>query len=232
MTDTATRVYSVYAEKDADARDLVDRIANQNLNVAEYRQAMIALGKALASFLPQKISSPLEDIYVVCTVEDADFLARGIIERLEQSGLGSRVKLMCLWNERVREGDISISPIFKQYKEGQTTQTASFVVVKSIISGACVVKTNLTRAISAVEVNQIFVVAPVILKGAQARLAKEFPKAISDKFEFFWVAEDSRKNGENVEPGIGGSVYERLGFGDESRKNEYIPEIVKQRRRA
>jgi hypothetical protein len=33
-----------------------------------------------------------------------------------------------------------------------------------------------------------------------------------------------------VIPGIGGSVYERLGFSGQDDKNRYIPQIVKDRR--
>jgi len=41
---------------------------------------------------------------------------------------------------------------------------------------------------------------------------------------------DNKKDGENVIPGIGGSVYELLGLGDSKEKNRYMPKIVKERR--
>ncbi|MBK6999499.1 MAG: hypothetical protein IPH35_05880 [Rhodoferax sp.] len=66
--------------------------------------------------------------------------------------------------------------------------------------------------------------------GAQERLAQEFPKDIADKFEYLWLATNSQKNGDYVDPGVGGSVYERLGFVNEVEKNKYTPQIVKTRR--
>ena len=106
------------------------------------------------------------------------------------------------------------------------------IIVKSIISGACVVKTNLTRVISFAKPKEIFVVSPVII-GAEDRLAREFPEEVSSKFKFVHFATDTEKDadGENIRPGIGGSVYELLRLGDGHSKNNYMPSIVKQRRK-
>ena len=226
------RSYSNFAGDSSLGRALVDKIADQNLDVIDYQKTMRQLGESLAvNLLPKIDKKSSEDVFIVCTVEDADYLARGIIDQLQKNGLGSRIKLMCLWNGKVRDEGISVSPILKQYKEQKRSDRVCFIIVKSIISGACVVKTNLTRAISDADPSQIFVVAPVLYQGAQQRLAEEFPKSISDRFEFFWFATDTQKQGENVLPGIGGSVYERLGLGDERSKNKYIPELVKERRK-
>ena len=226
------RSYSNFAGDSSPGRALVDKIADENLDVVDYQITMRQLGENLAvSLLPKINRNPSEDLFVVCTVEDADYLARGIIDHLIKNGFGSRIKLMCLWNGKVRDENISVSPVLRQYKEEKRSERVSFIVVKSIISGACVVKTNLTRAISDADPSQIFVVAPVLYQGAQKRLADEFPKSISDRFEFLWFATDTRKQGENVLPGIGGSVYKRLGLGDERSKNKYIPELVKERRK-
>jgi hypothetical protein len=72
-----------------------------------------------------------------------------------------------------------------------------------------------------------------MLEGAEERLAKEFPVAISSKFEFVHFVTDTDKetDGENVVPGIGGSLYELLGLGDQHSKNKYVPQIVKERRK-
>lgn len=225
------REYTSLADSDASARLLVDEISDLNISVGQYRNTMRELGKVLGASICQKISNQNNsDLYVVCTVEDADFLARGVIDELTSCGFQSRIKLMCLWNGKIRDEGVSLSPVLRQYKEDQSSATASFIVVKSIISGACVVKTNLTRAISSVSPEQVFVASPVLLKGAQERLSREFPTEISNKFQYVWLATDSEKNGENVIPGIGGSVYERLGLGDENEKNKYTPAIVKERR--
>jgi hypothetical protein len=221
------------ANSDVSIRLLVDTIAENNISVEKYRNTMRELGKKLAaSIYPKILAQDKSDIYVVCTVEDADFLARGVIDELASHGLESRIKLMCLWNGKIRDEGISLSPVFKQYKEEQSSATASFIIIKSIISGACVVKTNLTRAISSIAPEQVFVVSPVLLEGAQERLSREFPAEISSKFQYVWLATDFEKRDDMVIPGIGGSIYERLGLGDENQKNKYIPAIVKERRQS
>jgi len=77
----------------------------------------------------------------------------------------------------------------------------------------------------------IFVVSPVIHSQAIGKLEREFPKAISEKFQYVYFAEDSEKVEEgNLVPGIGGSVYQRLGFKDQADKNRFTPDLVKTRR--
>jgi len=226
------REYTAISKIDPEARELVDKVADRSIDVSDYRDVMQRIGHKLAqAIIPRIAKLGNGDVFVVCTVEDADFLARGVIDELNFAQMGSRVKLICLWNEKIREEAVSLSPILKQYQEKSISGASAFIVVKSIISGACVVKTNLTRALSYETPEQVFVASPVLLRGAQQRLAEEFPAEISSKFEYFWLATDSEKKGEDVLPGIGGSVYERLGLGDEHKKNRHVPEIVKERRR-
>jgi hypothetical protein len=225
------RTFTELAKADPLAMSLVDELPNIKNSPADYQHKMFEIGKHLAEGMLPKLRADRNEICVVCTVEDADFLARGLIEHIEASGLGDRVHLICLWNDKIREENISLSPVVREYKEAFAPGNTSFVIVKSIISGACVVKTNLTRALSFAKPEKIFVAAPVMLIGAEKRLAREFPKEISEKFDFIHFAVDTEKNGENVIPGIGGSVYELLGFKDSKAKNRYIPKLVKERRR-
>ena len=88
-----------------------------------------------------------------------------------------------------------------------------------------------SRAVSISNPERVFVVSPVMLKGAEDNLSEVFPKRISEKFEYIHFATDTGKEGNNVVPGIGGSVYELLGLGNRSTKNKYTPQIVKDRRR-
>ena len=224
------RDYSEYAEQ-LDLKDLVDSLADPGLSTDKYRETMTRLGNGLARSVLDEVGCSTNDIFVVCTVEDADYLAKGVIEKLEEAGFGSRTKLLCIWNGKVRDEGVSLSPILRQYKEPSSSSLATVIVVKSIISGACVVKTNLTRALSDINPESIFVVAPVIYEGAQTRLESEFPREVSTKFKYRWIATDREKKDELVIPGVGGSVYERLGFEDERQKNRSTPAIVKRRRK-
>jgi len=223
------RTFTPFCAKDPDAKVLVNDLPKIQNAPEQYRAQMFKLGKHLADGILSSLDKKAE-VSVVCTVEDADFLARGLIEKLENSGFRDRVHLICLWNDKIREQSVSLSPIVKEYKDPDTDQSTVFVVVKSIISGACVVKTNLTHAISYSSPEKIYVAAPVMLVGAEDRLAGEFPASINSKFEFIHFATDTEKDGENVLPGIGGSVYELLGLGNSKDKNKYVPKIVKERR--
>lgn len=228
------RTFTTYAKADPEARNLVDKLPTIQGNPPEYRKQMLAIGRHLGVGVLGGLSFQYpKNICVVCTVEDADFLARGVIETLEEQGLGEYVHLICLWNEKIRAGGASLSPITKQYKEEFENKDVTLIIVKSIISGACVVKTNLTRVISFAQPKEIFVVSPVMFIGAEGRLAREFPQEVSSKFKFVHFATDTEKDadGENIRPGIGGSVYELLGLGDGHAKNKYMPSIVKQRRK-
>lgn len=228
------RTFTSFANRDPVARELVGELPTLKGNPEGYRQNMRALGEHLASGILGKLQvTDVQDICVICTVEDADFLARGLIDVLEASEFSTKVHLICLWNERVKNAGVSISPVIKSYQESFNPNKTTFIVVKSIISGACVVKTNLTRAISMAIPERIFIAAPVMLKGAESRLAREFPADVMKKFEFVHFATDTEKSedGEDVIPGIGGSVYDLLGLGGKANKNKYMPEIVKERRR-
>ena len=226
-----SRQYTDIVNTDAETRRLIDEIGQSKLDVDEYRATMIKLGEKLGENVVKKLAGHnLNDVCVVCTVEDADFLAKGVVDVLERSGMGDRTKLLCIWSDRIKEAGVSIAPITKQYLEKPTSNKVDYVIVKSVISSACIVKTNLTRALSDNNYGQIIVVSPVLLDGAQQRLEQEFPEEIANLFDYIWFATDYEKSGDYIFPGIGGSVYENLGFGNEKEKNKYTPNIVKQRR--
>lgn len=228
------RTFTSFAEHDPEAKFLVNKLLRLREDVEGYRTNMRMLGVHLAdSLLPLLRNELAEDICVVCTVEDADFLARGLIEELESNGFRDKTHMICMWNQRMKKEGVSVSPVLRTYEESFDKNNAIFIIVKSIISGACVVKTNLTKAITSANPRCVFVAAPVMLKDAETGLANEFPEAISRKFKFIHFATDTQKSadGEEVLPGIGGSVYELLGLGNETTKNKYIPEIVRERRR-
>ncbi len=229
-----SRTFTSFAEQDPAVKTLVNQLPQLVDDVPTYRQHMLEIGRHLAdSLFPQLMAAEPKDICVICTVEDADFLARGLIEKLEARHLGNQTHLICMWNARAKVQGVSISPVLRSYEESFDKDNAVFIIVKSIISGACVVKTNLTKAISDNNPKRIFIASPVMLQGAELRLQAEFPVDISTKFEFVSYATDSEKSadGEEVIPGVGGSVYERLGFRDERDKNRYVPNIVRERRR-
>lgn len=224
---------------DDSARSLLGILADKSSNEELYRTAMRRLGEALAQVIARNYASACQgNVYVVCTVEDADFLARGLLDGLVGSGVpSSQVRFACFWNERLRKfknadrETLDIAPIVKQYKEPIDVSSTLLIMVKSIISGACVVKTNLSALVEHAMPRSVIVAAPVMVRGSQDKLASEFPSELADRFEYVTFAYDDPAAGSDhlVEPGIGGSVYKRLGM---ENKASYVPELVKRRRQS
>ena len=206
----------------------LDALADKGTNVNDYREAFRTLGVELGKVLASEYRMALADhTMLVCASEDADWLAAGV-----ESGFGKgELKKSVYWNSREvihtnEDGSkVEISPIEKAYEE-PINDCRLLVIVKSIISTSCVVKTQLTRLIGKTTPDQIAILAPVMYKDGVPNLMREFPEEISSKFHFITFAVDDEREGSEVVPGIGGMVYPRLGLGDMETKNRYVPEMV------
>lgn len=225
-----TRTYSALVNPDI--KVLLDRLIDQATVPELYQETMTKLGMNFGDVLLSKIANDSASVYLASTVEDADFLAKGILDRLE-----TRLKSMafaCFWNQRLSPfgvADLQIAPILRKYQEPSAPKINYLIVAKSIISGACVVKTNLIELIQDIEPEVIFVVAPVIHNQSEEKLKQEFDSKIYNKFQFLYFAQDDERSSDGeIIPGIGGMVYDRLGFNDQDTKNRYTPQIVKSRR--
>lgn len=225
-----SREYTQFAG--AKEKALLNALADKNSGVDSYRQSMYQLGESLGNVVLSQIVKNSDSAYLACTAEDADFLAKGILRQLESNI--AKVTLACFWNKRFKPfgiSDLQVAPILKRYLEPSESQIDNLIIVKSIISGACVVRTNLNDMIERISPQQIFIVAPVIYTGAEERLQQGFPEYVYNKFRYVYLAEDDEKTSEGIiVPGIGGEVYDRLGFGSQDDKNRSTPELVKQRR--
>lgn len=225
-----TRKYSNLANENM--RSLLDTLADKSVEPELYKKTIFNIGLSLGDAILAEIPNQQSTVYLACTVEDADFLAKGILSRLEEH-LNS-FAFACFWNQRFSPfeiEDLKVAPIIKKYQEPSDRQINYLIVVKSIISGACVVRTNLNHLIQKIEPEKIFIAAPVIYHTAEQKLRSQFEKDVYDKFKFFYFAEDDERTEEGeVIPGIGGMIYDRLGFQGQDDKNSYIPELVKSRR--
>jgi len=217
---------------DEKINSLLDKLVDPKTESEEYARVMYMLGNELGYLLLQKIDASCYKIALASTVEDADFLGKGIIDILEKNG--KKVLLTVFWNKRFKpneENDIAVAPIIKEFHDEGYRNVDTLIIIKSIISNSCVVRTNLTKLIEEANVGQIFIVAPVLLRGAIKNLECEFDDEIVKRFDYLYFAEDDKKNKEGfVDPGIGGDVYKRLGFESQYKKNRFIPEIVRGRR--
>ena len=209
------RTFATYSNPNV--KGLLQRLTDR-VPPPEYRQTMLELGNELAEVVAGALA-PGSSILLICTNEDADFLARGVLETLQARGFGN-IALACFWNER-RQVTSGVAPtldsasIIRRYVE-PVGEVDAFVVVKSAISGACVVRTNITELVYDKHPKRIFVVAPVMYSEARAGLEAEFEPAIAQVFEYVWFAQDD----------------ELLGVGNKDTKNQYTPNLVRQRRAA
>jgi hypothetical protein len=211
-------------------------LVNHRTGPIEYRQAMYELGVVLGVRIAKRAAHKRRAL-LICTAEDADYLAKGIFGTLGNSVC--ELNLACLWNFRTHPRtahnlniDLDVAPIIKRYEE-PTPKSLDFVVVaKSVISTACVVRHNLLDLLERKQPAQVFIAAPVIYKGAARSLKTDFPSKISQKFRFVYLAvDDYRDENGMLRPGIGGDVYTRLGLSRLLRAGRMlIPHLVKQRR--
>ncbi|WP_188061997.1 hypothetical protein [Sphingobium sp. KCTC 72723] len=207
------------------------RLADTSLPPSEYGDVMTLVGKALGRCFAERSNVAGKTVYLAVTVEDADFLAAGIAQALDEAG--AKTGIACFWNTRKKAADLrwlDVATITNEYREPLPAHLDHLLVVKSIISGACVVKTNLMHLLEDAHPDRIHIMAPVILEGAEKRLSSEFEAEIADKFEYWLLATDSEKDDHgNVLPGIGGEIYSRLGFEGQRGKNAHFPKLLKDR---
>jgi hypothetical protein len=214
--------------EDMHAREMLGRLIDAPSGV-DYQHAMYDIGGLLAEKLyEQNKLDRGSKICIVSTVEDADFLSRGVYDYLKAKDFS--LFFVCMWNqrERVFDGGITVAPIIRSFEQRGYENCDEMIVVKSIISGSCVVKTNITALFSKISPKKIHVVSPVMHEDSEKNLLKEFPKEYSGLFDFQFFAKDNFRdmNTGEIKPGIGGNVYQRLGFDDQKDKNKYYPKMV------
>lgn len=225
------RELSPFARNSATVRYLLDQLSSSATSPDDYRSAFYSLGAILSTAINEAFDLSTSKVTIACSSEDADWLTKGILDNLTTA----HTSLAVFWNLRANpfdQEDISIAPITKSYIE-EIANPAYLIITKSIIYTSCVVRTNLTYLIEHLNPEKIIITSPVMFANAEETLKAEFSPEISDKFNFLYFATDNEVNAEGeVMPGIGGSVYERLGIGNSETKNKYIPDIVKARRAA
>ncbi|MBY0231105.1 MAG: hypothetical protein K2W96_17610 [Gemmataceae bacterium] len=222
-----SRTFSPHATDAAKA--LLQRLADR-APVDEYREAMRGLGRELGGIVAGMIGSM--PALLICTNEDADFLAQGVLDGMAPTASAA---LACFWNDRKRFASdlaptLDVAPIVRRYVE-PVERVEAFVVVKSVISSACVVRTNIAELAYVHDPQRILVVSPVMHSGARPGLEADLGPDLARRLEYVWFATDDEKKADGeVVPGIGGSVYELLGIGTAETKNGYSPELVRRRR--
>ena len=208
-------------------RSDLDILIKVGVSVSAYKAAMTRLGFSLGSIYPVSEHWP---VLLVSTSEDADFLTKGFMDALTQRQIP--FKLAVFWNNHYQINGDSVAPITQKYLQDGWQYSHSVVLLKSVISGSCVVRTNLLALLAEIDVaflERILVAAPVMFTGGEARLKADFPSEIANKFEFLTFAlDDERSPDGRVIPGIGGEIYGHLGLADQPARlpNGYMPDVV------
>lgn len=214
-------------------KEVLDAITEPTLPPDSYKNAMNKLGTFLGEALKEKYKG--KSFYIVSTTEDADFLAKGLLTKFDL--LSIDYSYACYWNERstissIDNLEFKTAPVFKKYEEPNFNRNI-LVILKSIISSGCVVKHNILSILSRINPDEIAIVSPVSYFNSDSELKSQFQSDISSKFTYLSFAiDDERDDKGNIFPGIGGNVYNRLGFKDQETKNKHTPLLVKERRRS
>ena len=225
------RTFSTFVSNRSKAMKWLDVIADKATSQEDYRSSFQELGRILGSIVVDDRKVKHKQVLLCCTNEDADWLANGILETVSKA---NTVSLSVLWNKRYSPGNdeaYAVAPVVKTYLEPVKTCDL-LIICKSIIYTSCVVRSNIQYLFEKVMPKHIIILSPVMYKGADIKLRAEFPSRISNDFEFVYLAQDDEANDKGeVVPGIGGSIYDRIGLDGKNNKNSYIPDIVKHRRR-
>jgi len=97
-----SRHYSPY--NTLHTQQLLDTLADKQVSSTDYRQAMTSLGEFFGDIFLHKILQNQPSIYLASTVEDADYLAKGVLSRLETHY--HNLSFACFWNQRFSPFDI------------------------------------------------------------------------------------------------------------------------------
>lgn len=214
-------------ENELKVKHALTQLIKPNVDSAEYRMAFSELGSELGTVIVKGYPK-LGNILLVCASEDADWLAKGLIDSLHRD-----IGLAVLWSNRItvcQDPKVEVSEIDKSYVDMEGNTCDTMIVVKSIISTSCVVKSQLNYLVKRVNPQNIIIAAPVMFVSAKDSLMNEFPASVNSKFSFLTFAiDDVRDDNGVVLPGVGGMVYPKLGLGNQVEKNSYMPQIVKDR---
>lgn len=232
-----TQTFTAYAPEHSQARRLVHSLSALKEDTVAYQEHLQELGQELAhSLLPSLESNPTELVCVVCAVEDADFLARGVVAALAAAGWKDKTRFMCMWNTRATMGEDAIpelAPIFRVYAEDVRPDKTTFVVVTRLDTGGAILRTNLTRALSRppntpqMRPARVVIAAPRMLAGANDTLAREFPADLVERMEHLHFVATSDENDAHAQE-RSGALF--LVFDASYPKNRCVPAIVRQRR--
>lgn len=196
-----------------DSRRLLNNVLHAQRGAA-FQKEMYDCGQALAAEVLVRIGKTPGQICVMTPAEDADGIAKGVVDHLQSFGI--EVRLLCLWNHPVKvfEEGIQVAPILRTYSAPGFDESEHLIAAQCVVGDPTVLKTNLTAHMQKIDPQQVHVLAPTMSAEVKNRLRSEFPASLYERFQFHAFAYDKELDevtGE-LKPGIGGAVTERLGL--------------------
>lgn len=186
---------------------------------------MTQIGETLGKKITGFIRNNRANLYLICTIHDADFLAKQILSYLENHF--TSIRFACFWNKKIYPAGIAsmeVTPILRKYQEPILQNTDYLITIGSDMSEMCMMRTNILNLLQTVSPHKILIVLPVISHTVEDKFRNEFKKEIQDRFKFIYL---TRNNGSTPDTQ---SRY-RIGSADRYDNNHpYVPEIVKNRR--
>lgn len=172
-------------------------------------------------------------VCVVCSAQDADHLARGVIESLVAQGHGEKVRLLCTWSESVQAAGFNLHCIVKQYFEPLGPAPTVFLVLSGFWREGSAVLSNLFRALSYTTPQRIVLAGPVMDAQAVSNMLEEMPLALRSSVQrLYCVLNENMTQAERERMlEVETSLYASMGFTPLNAANKYIPALVKERRR-
>ncbi|KPY57620.1 hypothetical protein [Pseudomonas amygdali] len=220
----ARREYSALAEEGGPARKALAALLAARDDPSAYGRTMHDLGGMLGAYVAAAIP-PSETCLLASTAEDADYLTKGIYDTLKADHL---IKAAVFWNNHYNVAGGSIAPVVHKFLEPGYETSNTLVIAKAVISGSCVVRTNILELIEQIDVEKIYIVSPVMHEESEQALREEFSAAVADKFVFVYFVKDSLKEEGVIVPGIGGEIYGLLGLADQPARMGFMPQLVRQ----
>lgn len=171
-------------------------------------------------------------VCVVCSAQDADYLARGVIDSLVEQGRAERVRLLCTWSEPVQAAGLQLNCIVKQYCEPLDPAPTVFVVLSGVWREGSAGLTNLFRALSYMAPLRVIVAGLAVDGHAFARMLDELPPSVRGKVERLCsqlypnMTSAEREHLLHAEQ----SLYASMGFVHPQDAKTHVPALVKERR--
>lgn len=193
-----------------------------------YRTAMYALGKALGLVFCKYQTVADRSVYIGTPAEDADYLARGMIDTLVDAG--AEVRFACYWTAPRKDGPLAFTKaplITREYKDPFPEYIDHLIAIRSSIARAYTAKFSLDYFADDANYCRSHIIAPVMWSSAWHDITEN--SNLDKQAPMVWTFALDEDEGDDLNAGVGGDVYRRLELGPDDMRHALLPTIVHER---